>query len=55
MDHHDPLGEHAYDDVRLAQWRAGRAGGGGFTRRDVARLTAGVWLAAGGSVLFSTA
>jgi len=44
---HDPLDEHGYDDVRLAQWRAGQAAGTGFTRRDLARLTAGLSLVAG--------
>src|SRR5439155_7771897 len=48
---HDPLDEHGYDDVRLAQWRAGQAAGTGFTRRDLARLTAGLSLVAGGSAL----
>ena len=48
---HDPLDEHGYDDVRLAQWRAGQAAGTGFTRRDMARLTAGLSLVAGGSAL----
>ena len=42
MDHHDPLDERDYDDVRLAQWRTGRAADAGLTRRDLARLTAGL-------------
>ena len=51
MDQHDPLDEHGCDDVRLAQWRAGQAVGTGFARRDLARLTAGLSLVAGGSAL----
>ena len=54
MDRCDPLDEHGHDDVRLAQWRAGRAAGGGFTRRDLARLAAGLSLAAGGATLAAT-
>src|SRR5690242_17814878 len=51
MGHPDPLNERGYDEVRLGQWRAGRMAGGGFTRRDLARLAAGLSLATAGSAL----
>lgn len=54
MNNRDPLDERGYDTARLAQWRAGRAAGAGFTRRDLARLAAGLSLAAGGATLTAT-
>jgi DMSO/TMAO reductase YedYZ molybdopterin-dependent catalytic subunit len=39
------MDEREYDGLRLSQWRAGVAGGG-FTRRDLARLAAGLSAAA---------
>jgi DMSO/TMAO reductase YedYZ molybdopterin-dependent catalytic subunit len=49
MDHFDPLDERGYDEARLSQWRAGQVAGGGFSRRDLGRLAAGLSVATAGS------
>ncbi|NJC74103.1 sulfite oxidase [Planosporangium thailandense] len=54
MDDHDLIDEYRYDSARLAQWHAGRATDGRFTRRDLARLVTGLSLAAGGAALTAT-
>src|SRR5687767_2344507 len=43
----DLADEATYDRVRLGQWLAGAARVDGFSRRDLARLTAAVSVAAG--------
>src|SRR5438045_4139202 len=51
MDHFDPLDERGYDEARLGQWNAGQVAGGGFSRRDLGRLAAGLSVATAGSAL----
>jgi DMSO/TMAO reductase YedYZ molybdopterin-dependent catalytic subunit len=53
MDDHDLLDERGYDRARLADWRTGRVADSRFTRRDLARLAAGLSMAAGGSALIA--
>lgn len=47
------LNEEHYDATRLNQWRAGRAVGSGFRRRDLARLIAGAVTGVTGGALAS--
>jgi DMSO/TMAO reductase YedYZ molybdopterin-dependent catalytic subunit len=51
---HDPLHERDYDRDRLRQWRAGLAVDARFTRRDLARLAAGLSLGVGAGALAAT-
>ncbi|MFF0155813.1 sulfite oxidase [Micromonospora sp. NPDC005203] len=51
MVEHEALDERDYDRARLLQWRAGLATDARFTRRDLARLVAGLSLGAGAGAL----